>query len=626
LRAARRLLKAAVMRTLVVAGSLVGSLLASASIAHAEPLRFGPDSPPYVSPYVSAKTDNDRVYDRGWKQCDPGGGQFTTHAPMLQWDVTTKMELRIRLEEKSGYPSGSNGIIVLPGGGYVCADKHAEFWANDWPQGHYQLYLGSSSIGVGAQVRFENPVRSKALLAAAIAKLPTVKLGDAPTNPRFDAVPATVSADFIEAAPTCAKEHQRVMPLAKVVVERASSWFVDSTGQNLFILGADGKCYLPQEVAAVPAGTHTLWAIVGDQAAATFPLEIDDRGADVKYPEAAPRDTGTLDDPLVIDGKVRATERWSSRPGVCHDTGRAPDFYLTSDKPLQKVTVSLLWSRTPQSLHIYGPVGEHGDLRCKEAGGNSEHSFEVFEGRYAVWVGGAEKAKDSDYHVLVMRAGTKIDPMATLVPVPAELTLADRAYSHHYPYFRAEGLASWTKMFTLAPDQLFAYPRVAVGDIPAGEPLIVWSSNDTRTSVIRNDGTHVDIDTRLMTTERPSAIVLETSPRLPEVHDYRDAMKYAGPEDDKAIDAYQKLANKIESCVGDYLAKHDPTWGHGGQLYKISGDKVVNVGDQVAAAGERACGYSRVEGAQKQLAKQLEKTRVARWKAHLAAVRKRFGL
>jgi hypothetical protein len=242
-------------------------------------------------------------------------------------------------------------------------------------------------------------------------------------------------------------------------------------------------------------------------------------------------------------------------------------------------------------------------------------------------VGGDDAAVGSDYHVLVLRAGSKVDPMATLVPVPTELAMPDRALHNHYPYFRGANLAEWTTMFTTAPEQMFVYTRTDVDKIPAGEPLLVQFSNEHRTAVYRDDGASEQIDTRLLTTERPSKVVLPTAPRLPKVDSLEQAIDRAGPDDDKAIAAYRKVDEKYSSCLGDYLSKHDPTWGHDSEVYKIDGNgNVVNVSDQVARAGQSYCGASAVDAAAAKLEKQLATTRTARYKAHLASVRKRFGL
>ena len=338
------------------------------------------------------------------------------------------------------------------------------------------------------------------------------------------------------------------MPLARIVVDKPGQWFASlgrdpdvATSRPPTVTGAPLREYRticrPAHTCCGPSCRPS------HLRSRTYPLELDDRAAPLAFPDARKQFATSLDDPLVVDGKVRAAESWGHR-GACRGAARAPDFYLTSVQPLQKVTVSLLWARAPQKLFVYGPI-EHATAtsvpQCGEREGG--HSFDVFEGSYAVWVGGDDAAASTDYHVLVMRAGTKVDPMSTLVPVPTELALADRAVAHHYPYFRGAKLDEWTKMFTTAPEQLFAYTRADIDKdkIPAGEPLLVQFSNEQRTAVYRDDGTSVQIDTRLLTTTRPDKIVLPTAPRVPQVTSLDQAIDRAGPEDDKAIAAYRKL-------------------------------------------------------------------------------------
>ena len=590
---------------------------------------------PLLSPPLKARVDDTRVNDRGWKQCDPGGTAFTTARPLLTFEVTEPMPLRIRLENDSGSgdASGSGGVIVFPDGSYVCENNGGQFFMQSWPKGRYSLHLYGHAIGVGAMVRFEDPPRAERDLAAALTKLPTVTLGaDGALNPRHEEVKPTIAVDAGDAGPTCGRGRQRLMPLARLDVRRESTWYVASGDAQLFVLTAGETCLDPTGAPTLPAGTHTLWTVLPIAgAAARYPLEIDDRAAALALAPAERRDAGALDAPLVIAGRVRAGERWYARSGACRGAARAPDFYLVSDRPLQKVTLSLLWSRAPQRLHVMGPLADvkpSSQPRCGEDRAGDEHRFDILEGTYAVWVGGDAAAAGTDYHVLVLRDGLSIDPMTSLAPIPEELSLADRAIKNHYPYFRGGPVTTWTPVWTTTPDRLLVYTRAAVDgtDVPAGEPLLVnWSQRD-KTSAYRYDGSPISIDTRLISDTRPAQVVLPGKPTLPRVESLSSARDHAGPEDRAALAAYQKLDDKFSDCLFTYLRKHDPTFHKDHDVYRISGSKVVNVGDQIAAAGARKCGEKKLDAAGKNLEKQLARTRTARHVLHLAAVRKRFGL
>jgi hypothetical protein len=104
-------------------------------------------------------------------------------------------------------------------------------------------------------------------------------------------------------------------------------------------------------------------------------------------------------------------------------------------------------------------------------------------------------------------------------------------------------------------------------------------------------------------------------------------MDLAGPQDEPAIVAFNKVDERFTTCLGAYLAKHDPTWGHKAEVYKLKrSGQVVNVSDEIGRAGAARCGERTLDLARAKLDKQLAATRTARYKAHVTAVRKRFGL
>ena len=566
------------------------------------PIRLGRGFTPHplTTAVLKARVDNVRVYDMGYRTCDPGGGAFTTRQPILTWDLTEAMPLRIRLENAIGDQAGVGGVIALPDGSYVCEDRHDQFFLKQWPKGHYKLFLYGQSIGVSARVRFEDPGRSAGDLSGALGKLPTLTLGAAgAVNPAWPTLPATVAIDAGDAGPTCAHGRERVMPLAKLHVTRASRWYLASGRQKLFVITDQKKCVDPTDGGTLPAGDHTLWAIVPDAGGpARYPFEIDDRAAPLVFAEARHQEVGALDAPLVVSGTVRPAERWFSRSFSCRGAARAPDLYLHTDQPLQKVEVQLLWSHVPERVHVFGPiekVNANSRPRCGERG-HDAHRFDILEGTYAVWIGGAAGAAGHDYHLLVTRDGIKLDPMATLAPIPTELSLADRAIKHHYPYFRGRRLADWTAMFTTAPDRLFVYPRAEVEDggrtVPAGEPLLVNWSNDTRTDAFRWDGTSVAIDTRLIGADRPARIALPTKAPVPAADSVSrgpgPGRARGRPGDGRLPQGRRPLhrVRRATTCPG--TTRPGATTPRSTRSGLAAGSS--NVSDQVGRVAERRCG------------------------------------
>ncbi|MCE9571759.1 MAG: hypothetical protein K8W52_01250 [Deltaproteobacteria bacterium] len=618
----------------VVRLAVVSTLALVAQRAAADPIRLRPGfaPQPLVTEEIKVRVDSDAHVGDRWPTCASGGGGYTTKAPTLTFDLEAAMDLRVRLDARNPLdPALAGAVIVFPDGTYLCESEFHDFADPSWPKGHYELYLTGISFEVSATIRFEQPARSVAARTAAMKAMPHVELGAAGVlNPRYQAVPATVVVDAVDAGKTCAKRRERVMPLAWIDVSRAAPWFIASGDQDLFVLTEDGACIDPDRGGDLPVGHHQLWARVkpGTTPPSTLELELDDRGGALVVAPAETREVGPVEQPLVIGGTVRPAERWSSRRDACRGAARAPDFYLHSDRPLQHVTLSLLWSHAAEQLHLYGPLERATDTRLRCGDDDDAHEVDLFEGTYAVWIGGAQVG--SPYHLLVNRAGVVIDPMTALAPVPDTLTIPDRAITHHYPYFKGDGLPAWTALFTTAPERLFVYPRAPITadrvTVPEGEPLLVSSANDRQVYATRFDGSSVTLDARLITDVKPATVALPTTITVPEADTVSRAQDLAGPEDQKALAAFHALDNQFSSCMGDYLAAHDPTWGHNAEVYRISGNNVVNVSDQVAKAGERHCGGSRLEAAQTSLLKNLAKSRTARWKAHLAAVRKRFGV
>jgi hypothetical protein len=541
----------------------------------------------HTTPPLSIRIENVRTTAMGWRKCTPA---FTTRAPALTWELDERMEMRIDLQGQNGAVAQSSGVIVLPDKSYVCASEKHSFWLRNWPAGAYKLFLTSPNNAAFAVVHFDNPALEKQEMSTAISSLPEITLGGAARNPQFTSVPATFAIDAANAGATCAKSG-RVMALARLRVDKTSRWFIDLDHQGteathgLFVLTADQHCIDPRTARELPAGNHTLWTIVEDTTTPpSFNLEIDDRNAPLAFGDAVKKPVGALDYPLVVDGKVRAGQRWFARAGACAGASRDPDFYLVTDKPLQKVTLSLLWSRAHPKLHVFGPI-DHAQPGAEPSCDHADHVFDVLDGTYAVWVS-ADGGAGLPFHVLVRRDGTKLDPMATLVDPPNDLALPERALKNHYPYFNAKTLDDWTKVFTTAPDQLFVYARndVDLGDqkLSAGEPLLVESSKGDVTVAFRDDGIPVHLDSRFVTTQRPPTISLPTIARTPKLDDLAPAIAAAGPEDARSIADYRAIE-----------AKHNAA--------------------KLATAKTR-------------LLKDLDTTRRHRYKQHLIEVRKRFGL
>jgi hypothetical protein len=600
---------------------------------------------PLITPVVQLRVDDIRISDLGFSKCDPGGGAFTTAQAPFSFELAAEVtDMRLRVEGPKGYGLGGGAVVIFPGGEFVCDDTKNEIFQSKWPKGTYKVMLFAHSIGMSGALRFEVPAKTAAAVEKAKGALPTITAGaDGATNPAWPVMrPSGVSAEAADIGMGCGQDkHARVTPLANLVVKRETAWYLSAHRQPVFAITPDEKCFEVGGERQLAAGTYQLWLTLPfeDPPPAAIELEIDDRNAALAFAPAETRAVGDLAEPMTIAGKVRAPEQSWSRSFWCNGMARQPDFYLTSDRPLQDVVLSILWSRKPQEVHVFGPIAamkENHLVRCGEGNnGGGEHRFDVFEGTYAVWIGSARNDKPATgdaYHVLLRRSDAKIDPLTALAPIPTDLTLRERALKNHYPYFAGRGLPAWEAAFTRAPDQLFAFARTASKDdyneVAAGEPLLIhWSTEDGKTSAYRFDGSSVQIDTRLVAIERPATVALPTKFTPKPAESVSQALDDSGPEDKKAVDAYEKTKKSYDDCWYKYMSKNDPTWGHSGNLYKISSSgRITNVSDEHGKRADKKCGASRVDSAGKKLMKALAKSREARYQAHLEAVRARFGL
>ncbi|HUJ57732.1 MAG TPA: hypothetical protein VLX92_04555 [Kofleriaceae bacterium] len=478
-------------------------------------------------------------------------------------------------------------------------------------------------------------------VAAALAKLPTIALDDGGLNPRTVdvAVPGVFTTREVD---RYCGDHgfSKLVPLARLKMTKPSTWFIATetpAGEfvELYVLTDDGHCGDPRR-ARFEAGEHTLWAVVPFRGGmpARLTLELVDESAEPRFGDAPKQPVASLAAPMVIDGAVRAPDK-TLLDHACHSIARAPDFYLTSATPLQHARLALVDPKGNQTINYYGPMERWKQGMITQCGRSGENSREIdiLEGTYAVWIGAAApEAVGQPYHVVVTDGDTKIDPDAPIVEIPRDLALPDRALSKWYPGFagaQPHKRSEWTALFTKAPDQMFVYPRVAIADakLPAGEPLLVAWASDERTAVIRYDGSETQVDTRLITTDRPATVVLPTRPDVPSVGDsIQTATDLSGPEDKATIDAYWAKNKKYRDCVDAYRSANDPTYGSGDHVYAVSGGKVINVGDKYATAADRRCGGAALDAAQDAMMKKLATTRAARLKADLVLIRKRFGL
>ncbi|HTJ41559.1 MAG TPA: hypothetical protein VL463_05660 [Kofleriaceae bacterium] len=592
--------------------TLVATTAVLGARAHADTLRLDARfHQPIVTPIFHAKWDEKTYVTKLAKKCDPQFNYHTSREPSFTFQVTENVSnLRLRLMLGEGYPALIDGFVLRDDGTYFCTDEHRAIYLKDWPAGTYHVYLyGNQTLEAGVVI--DAPVRAKADALAARDAMTPIVLDGTGANPRSATNAPSVIVEPAVAGFTCKTglgEH--VTPIGALDVEAAGKYVV---GGGAYVTDRDGHCdHVSRDEVELAAGPHTVWATVrGDQLPKSAQVDVRDLSRPLVFDDAPVKELGALDQPLVLDATIRPAVAWRAGGG-CAGTARTPDFYLSAKTPLAKVTLSALWAPGEPKINLYGPIGEKdAAAQC----GAPSRSFDVLAGTYAVWISGDA---GTNAHLLARLTDAKLDPLTSFAAPPDDASVADRAVKHYYPYFADDGGRDprpWMALFEKAPMSMFVYTN-------EGEPVLVDNDRDFR----RYDGTPLSIDARLLTTTKPASVKLPAEPTVPVIDNLQSAMEVSGPEDQKSLDAWVKRRDAYQACIDAYLEKHDPTWGHGGtELYKIKGNgDVVNVSDEVGRKADAHCGRPAFEKARDALTKQLGKTRAARYRASLAAVRARF--
>ncbi|MFO0744394.1 MAG: hypothetical protein U1F43_01820 [Myxococcota bacterium] len=621
--------------------SPLAAVLALAGPVRADaPLELAPDFTPHPllvrEVHAKAEIYPDKL---GITQC---GGGMTSAQPAFTWKLTKVFpELVVSFEDRAGNPLVGTGLVIFfPNGSYLCMES-TEAYRTNWPAGTYKLYMLANSIGMETNIRFEIPARSKGDVAASLAAAPALTFAsDAPIHPaRFALAPRAVAQNQDVVLP-CYKKATAVMPLANVEVPRAYQKLKLRAphGQEDIFLVDEGKtrCFEGQGEALAP-GHYTLWAKVNrDAPPKALSLEVEDALEPMRFGAPLATETiATYPEPKVLTGTIRAPEPRPTNDDACHDAvALQPDFHFVTTEPAQKLRLKLLPSGGHQWLRIWGPLDKVKTNSNSQCIGDGQ-SWDIFDGTYALWVGGDKPGEP--FQLALMDDTTHIDTRLMPAEPPQGLGVQDRDVDRFFPFrtrmehSEARRLDEARFFFEKLPEQLFVFARVDVkadGDsvaIAKGEPLVVLGHANQQTFVLRGDGQERYVADALLGVER-TAPGLPAAAYVPEVPDaISSAIDKSGAEDKKAVDAFNELDLKVSGCVGDYLAKHDPTWGTNTEVFRISGSSVVNVGNAVYAQGRAACGASKVDAAEAKLAKLLAASRKARWAAVYAAAKARFG-
>lgn len=330
-------------------------------------------------------------------------------------------------------------------------------------------------------------------------------------------------------------------------------------------------------------------------------------------------------DPIIV------SEITSSKPGSksAHcDSGyfhEVPEMALLLKRPLGDMSIEVR-SAKRIAVQLVGPMTENGrniPTRCMN---DDRASFGRMEaGLYALRIGTEASGQEVLYHIVVRGKDTSRNPVAAPSKFADTIALEESVTSWHFPQLTMSdaeaGDANREALFMAAPKALFVFPKFnmdkSVASIvgasngssdkskspPApelpreNEPLLLL---DRSGYVMAADGSFFRVNMKDLQADPGGAISVPAAPRNTGLT-FERALAGKGPEDAKAVAAYEKAEKAVDTC-------------HDRQNSSVEG------GFEGACTGlEKAA-----ERSKDALEKELAKNRIARRSASLGKIKTRL--
>lgn len=581
------------------------TVLAANSLAIAD--GFAP-SP--VAIEVDQPTDSISAYDKGHKKC--GFSQTTTtKAPSVRFNLARPIsDLRITIT--------SQAVVEKDDGSYFCV-KNSTLWPKEWAAGEYGIYLYNLRQ-LKAKVTFEQPKRIEAQVPRAVAQTPQLQQGNLRENPLSASyTPPAIferSTSGIHCAPGT------MAPLARLKVKHESTWKFTSTRNLVLFNVSRNSCVPAGKRTKLGAGSYQLW-LKNDLSGKPVEVAIEDKSAAMRFGAAPtfslkPDASGRL--LSIVSGKT-TSGRGPIRVmmGTALKLPTAPSFYLNGNGAKN---ISLkMWHKEFSGLgmgyYVYGPM-ETATAETKLRYLDSL-SFARVEGTYAVFVT-SQQANSASFEGLVFTKGVETEQTVLPRAISSGLAVKERMLTDHYPFYRPGASVEW--YFRNSPIELFVVSTEDVGDVQAGEPLLVIHRGQN-VEVSRYDGSRHRIRAASLSGNVPLSSSLPAKPpKLEMASDVENALRLGGPSEDGIIEKYLAAERKLNGCVHKWMEKNDPTWGKSYELVNLRTGRTLS--DQKFKRADRVCGLSKVERVGKRLIGKVNRSRKNNAKIYLAFLKKRF--
>lgn len=523
--------------------------------------------------------------------------------------VVVKAPTRLRMMSRQA------GLLAMPGNMFRCYEHKTIgptsplFVVEEvFQPGTYDVYAMGNGGNVATHVELTIVDRVPADAAARLDAVAPLELKvDGTPNPLYRELElgAGYAAEHLKL--DCARNRE-VVPLTRVDVLQSSTWKLSAPHERgLYLQGPDGKCF--EGGGDLPKGRYGVFADARrDLKQAKVSVAVVDSERAFSFGPAPHVELTNLAQPLPVKATIAAAE---FRPrALCGVGAREPSFYLDVKKPGAKAYLQTLVASGAVQWTMAGPLGSAKGLTC------STSWDDLAVGSYAVWVSGERVGQPAWAQVVgrfddqVAAAKAQGDALAKLAPVPAKLELADRQVWWHYPWHPRDAKASVEALFLDAPAQLFVFVPGDVGELKAGEALLLEEYGPEKSMVRRATGERVQVRTERLVADKPATVTVPAQwPELKKPEVLKDAYEIASPTDALKLAKWEVMEAKRYGCVGNWMAKNDPTWGKNYELVNLRTGQTVT--DQKFRQADKVCNSAAVEAAAKALTKEVYANRLA---------------
>jgi hypothetical protein len=422
---------------------------------------------------------------------------------------------------------------------------------------------------------------------------------------------------------------------------------------------ADGACVDDLKDITLAAGDYGLWLSATSTKQASLPttveLELMDADLPLRFPEA--KQAVHLGDgraPQVFT--VTSSDGARGPDTFCEQPRRTPSFVVDADA--DNVLLSVLDEDAGDDVTFDvlaldedfsgagrgerddedddDDDGDDGDRAAgREAGSamrcdlTGEVSFRRMHGRFAVFV--KTTTPSSSVQLLSRRADVTPDLFWSPLPIPERLSIEQRVLDRYYPLLRTVRLSTTIdgertsenveKFFLQSPLTLFVTVDADMGGLTRGEPLLIRTAGGGVVEVSRADGHRFKVNVRhLVDLQLPTT--LPTFEKPEPAKDLHEALVRAGDVEKPMVDAFAAAESKFNSCVGDWMEKHDPTWGKSYDLVYSNGD---TLSERKFRQADAVCGRAKFDAVGKKTVADINASRAKNAAAYRKSLEARFS-